>query len=148
MSTSSFLTTVVAVLSDQQQIPELPYDDLLAFRCAGPAIEEEIPLCLLLKVSRLQTLAARVHDNAEMPNLEGLEQIAEETESDLVTTVSNLGNIQEDSIHRVRWLERLIVEVVREAFPQERERFDVRYIAHIDKKIVRLPAPSDSLIFD
>lgn len=140
MSTSSFLSTLVAVLSNQAEIAELPNDKLNAFPCEGPTVEGELPREVLHKLARLQTLMMLSHENAQMPDYETTRQIADETGVDFMTAGANALATAEDSTHRVIMLERLIVEVVREAFPKECSQFDVRYLARPDQKIVRLPA--------
>jgi len=139
MSTSSFLSTLVAVLSNQAEIAELPNDKLNAFTCEGPTIEGELPKDVFHKIARLQTLIMLSHENARMPDYKTTQQIADETGVDFITAGANALATSEDATHRVIMLERLIVEVVREAFPKECSYFDVRYLARLDQKIVRLP---------
>jgi hypothetical protein len=140
MSTSSFLTTVMAVLNNQSEIVDLPNDKLNAFTCEGDTLEEKIPLDILLKIAGLQTLIMQTREKVEMPDYETTQQIAKEIGVDSITAGANALAVSEDATHRVMMLERLIVEVVRAAFPKECGQFNVRYLARLDQKILRLPA--------
>ncbi len=134
---SSFPSILVAVLSGQPGIAELP--KLIASDCEGEFLEGEVPWDLLLKIARLQTLCAKAHENTEPNSFEAIKQIAEETNVRFVEAGTNSAMVNEDATHREMMLERLIVEVVREAFPAECGQFGVRYAVNLSGKIVRLP---------
>lgn len=138
MSARSFLTVITDILIDKTKIPELPMDKLNASEKKGPFIEAEIPTKVLLKIARLQTLLYREHQNGTPPDLEEIEKIAFETGSDPIQAMNNALKVSRDAKERIEFLERLIIEVVRENFPKEREVFDVSYVAHLQGKIVRL----------
>ncbi|MFA6463773.1 MAG: hypothetical protein WCV55_02095 [Candidatus Paceibacterota bacterium] len=136
---SSFLSTLVAVLSGKQEIAELPNDKLVAFDCEGEALEGEVPIDFLLKIARLQTLSVQARKNAEMPSFEAIQQIAKETNVLFVVAAANAAGVHEDAVHCMMMIERLIVEAVREVYPAEYGQFDVQYSVHINRKIIRRP---------
>lgn len=136
---SSFPAILAAVLGNQPVIAELPNDNLVAFNCEGNSIDGEVSPALLLKVVRLQTLISQAQEDAEMPSTEAIQQIADETNVEFFVASINASHVQEDATHRMMLLERLIVEVVREACPAECGQFDVQYLAHISRKIIRRP---------
>ncbi|MDE2041416.1 MAG: hypothetical protein KGI59_03500 [Patescibacteria group bacterium] len=136
---SSFLSTLTAILNDQREIAELPSDKLIAFEHVGEAVQQQISTQFLLKIARLQTLCVRAHQDGEMPDYEDEKQIAKETGQNIQNVMAKSLGLMEDSTHRAIMLERLMVEVVREAFPSECEHFDVAYYAHISGQIMRRP---------
>lgn len=139
---SSFPSILVAVLTGQPEITELPNNRLVASDQNGVALEEKIPRDLLFKIARLQTLSAQARKDAEIPSFEDAKQIAEETGAGFIVTGTNALGVQEDATHRIMMIERLIVEIVREAFPAECGQFDVHYAAHISGRIIRCPTQS------
>ena len=136
---SSFLNTLIAILNDQPNIAELPNDKLIAFTHVGVAVQQEISTQLLIKIARLQTLCVRAQEEGEMSDYEGEKQIASETGQNIQEAMAKSLGLSEDLTHRLTMLERIIVEVMREAFPSEFEHFDVAYYAHISGQIMRRP---------
>jgi len=123
---SSFLFTLLAVLSDEEDILALSHDRLItSYRMGDPAAE--VTKKTLLKLTRLQTLCFQAHETGEMPELNVMEQMASETGSGVADVMANSLGTQEDMTHRVMMLERLMVEVVREAVPAECDKFEVQY---------------------
>ena len=135
----NFLSTFLAVLNDQQEIPELPSNNLRAFDWDEPSVEREIPNQLLLKVARLQTLGVLVNKQGKLPDFEETNRIAELTGVSFMETAANALCTSEDSTYRCMMLERVIIEVVRGAIPTECHYFDVSYFVHRDRTLRRRP---------
>lgn len=129
----------MAVLGNQTIIQELPNDKLIAFDCKGDSIEGEVSPAIFFQIARLQTLSSQAQEDAEMPSTEAIGQIAKETDVPFGVAGTNALHVQEDATHRSMMIERLIVEVVREACPAESRQFGVQYLAHISGKIIRRP---------
>ena len=138
MSARSFLTVITDILIDKTEIPELPMNKLIASEKEGSVVEVAIRREVFLKMARLQTLLYREYQNGTPPDLKEIEQIAFETGSNPIQAMNNALKVSRDAKERIAFLERLIIEVVRENFPKEREVFDVSYVAHLQGKIVRL----------
>lgn len=136
---SSFLTTLMAVLSDQNEIENLPNDKLIASNHESNPIKQVVPTTVLIKIARLQTLAFQAHNKSKMPNCDVIKSIAEVTGSNTAQTMADSLGVQEDATRRIIMIERLIVEVVREAIPAECERNDVEYFANTNGLIMRRP---------
>jgi hypothetical protein len=136
---SSFLATLLAVLGDQPEIENLPDNQLIASDHEGERLDKVATRPIFRKIARLQTLCFRAHEDARMPELDATKEIAATTGGSTAEIMANALGIQEDSTRRIMMLERLIVELVREAVPAEIERLDVEYVAHVDAVIMRRP---------
>lgn len=145
---SSFLSTLMAVLNDQQEILQLPNNKLVAYNIDGDPISKEIPISFVLKLARLQTLIDKADEDTPLPSFEETEQIAEATGGDFVSAMTNSMFANDDKLLRVMMLKRIIVEVVRDAYPAESEHFDVEYFAHINRSVVRRPTRTRQPFFD
>ncbi|MDR3558487.1 MAG: hypothetical protein P4L61_03070 [Candidatus Pacebacteria bacterium] len=132
----SFLQIITAVLQDEPEIAELPTSKLIGINDGkATLLGRDIPQDVMFKLARLQTLKVKEAERGEMPELDELKAIGGDTK---VAMASSLG-ILEDSTRRIIMLERLIVEVVREAFPTECDRLDVEYMLHPQKGIIFVP---------
>ncbi len=129
----SFLQTVLAVLTGQDEISELPSDKLIALTNGEP-IERRLSQEDLHKIIRLQTLIVHEQERGAMFEQGGL---PEEDGQDTQNVMAQYLAVQEDATARVIMLERLIVELVREAVPAECERFDVRYSVNLSLEVLR-----------
>lgn len=136
---SSFLSTLLAVLSDEEDIPALPHDRLITSYRMGDPVKAEVTRRILLKLTRLQTLCFQVYETGEMPELDAMKQMASETGSGIADVRANSLGTQDDMACRIMMLERLMVEVVREAVPAECDKFEVQYYVHADGTIMRRP---------
>lgn len=136
---SSFLATLTAVLSGQDEIENLPNDRLIGFDYLGDPVEQTVPMSVFLKLARLQTLSFQAHEKSEMPSYEVVKNVVEVTGGNAAQTITDSLGVQEDDTRRIMMIERLIVEVVREAIPAECERNDVEYFAHVSGVIMRRP---------
>jgi hypothetical protein len=137
---SSFLATLTAVLSGQDKIENLPQDKLIATNHMGDPIQHIVPVSVFLKLARLQTLAFQAYEKSEMPSYGTVKSVVEVTGGNTAQTMANSLEIQEDAARRITMIERLIVEVVREAIPAECEQNDVEYFAHVSGVIMRRPS--------
>lgn len=134
---SSFLATLMAVLSDQDEIENLPNDKLIASELIGEPLESAVTMPIFLKIARLQTLAFRAHEIGEMPSFDSITQISGTTGGDAAKTIADSLGVKEDATRRIMMIERLIVEIVREAVPAECERNNVEYFGHLSGVIMR-----------
>ena len=134
---SSFVSTVMAVLADQMEIPELPMDKLIGFSWEGTPVEQPLDKYLMLKVARLQNLCLIAQKHGEHPSYEEIKQIAEATGVSFMEAGANALSTGEDMTQRCIMLERLIVELVRESIPTECHHFYVQYFINGDRKLMR-----------
>lgn len=137
----TFTETLRAILSDQSEIPKLPEDKLVAFS-EGQSIPTKLPLHILHRLVRLQTLIVQEQQRGEMPDtdvLEGLGLASEQSEGSKLNSMAKSLSVQEDATKRILMLEQLIVEIVREAVPSECERFDVRYCVNLELDVLWSP---------
>lgn len=140
----TFLETIVAILSDQPVIDTLPNDKLNVFDIGKPIGGRRLPMNVLQRLARLQTLIVRAQSMGEMPAtdvMEGLQDPGERTQLSQLDAMAAALGIQEDSTRRIMMLERLIVEIVREAVPTECERLDVRYCVNMQLEVLWSPSP-------
>jgi hypothetical protein len=127
----SLLSVVIAVLNDEQIIPELPNNKIVAYQNRGQPIAGHVNNSrAFLKVARLQTIIVQEQEKSELP------EVIESTSSASAALM-----VQEDATHTIMMLERLIVQIVRDAYPSESERFGVRYVADIGMGIFYTEAP-------
>lgn len=136
---SSFLATLLAVLGDQPEIENLPNNQLIASDYEGERLDKESTRPIFHKIARLQTLCFRAYEDAQMSELDTIKEITATTGGSTAEIMDNALRIQEDATRRIMMLERLIVELVREAIPAEIERLNVEYVAHIDAVLMRRP---------
>ncbi|MES2314966.1 MAG: hypothetical protein V4524_03490 [Patescibacteria group bacterium] len=131
----TLLAVIVAVLNGEENIPELPNDQLQAFQNQGQPIPGSVNGEVFHKIARLQTLIFREQEKAGIPDMEVLKQMCAESHQDFATVMARSLSVQEDATANIMMLERLIVGVVREACPRECDRFGVRYYADISLRI-------------
>jgi hypothetical protein len=137
----SLLLIIVSVLNGDETITELPDGQLVAFQDRGKPINGMVDQTVLLKVARLQTLIVKEQEKAEIPEMEALKALCAQTGKDFATVMAQSMEVQEDATSNIMMLERLIVEIVRDACPAECERFGVRYVADISMRIFFSEAP-------
>lgn len=136
---SSFLATLSAVLSGQDEIENLPKNKLIASDQEGEEVKQTVPPHVFLMIARLQTLAFMEDDQSAMQPGENTAAVLETIGDDPVNTIPNALMVQEDGTRRIAMIERLIVEIVREALPAECEVFGVEYFAHESCVLMRRP---------
>ena len=134
---SSFVSTVMAVLSNQMEIPELPMDKLVGFSWEGTPVEQPLDKYLMLKVVRLQNLCLMAESHGEQPSYEETKQIAEAAGVSFMEAAAKSLSTGEDMTQRCIMLERLIVELVRENIPTECHHFYVQYYINNEQKLMR-----------
>lgn len=138
----------MAVLSDQPEIDTLPANKLNVFDMGEP-IGMRLPHSILKRIVRLQTLIVREQQKGEMPKvdvMEGLETPAERTHFSQLSAMANALGIMEDGTRRIMMIERLIVEIVREAVPTECERLDVRYCVNMQLEVLWSKSPQQRFL--
>ena len=129
----NFLETVVAILQNKSDRPEssiLKEEDLITLS-TGTLLGKKLPKRELLKVLNLQTLCYQEEENGRLPKMGTIE----------LCKNSELISVQEDAGVKIAMLERIIVEIVREAIPSENERFGVRYCINRDGELIFSPLP-------
>ena len=132
----SFIQIIVATLQEEEEIVELPTPQLIGINDdKAMLLGRDIPPNVMLKLARLQTLKIKEAERGEMPEFDELKAMGGNT----IMAMSGSLGILEDSTRRIIMLERLIVEVVREAFPTECDRLDVEYMLHPQKGILFVP---------
>lgn len=125
----SFLSILTAVLNDEDDIPELPDDALKTVTQVGQVVSGDgVTSQLLKKVKRLQTLCGLDFATYGMPSVTKVPSVR-------LTAIFFARN----TIERIEMIEQLIVEVVREAVPVERERHDVGYAVHLSDSLMYYP---------
>ena len=111
-------------------------DELLALdRKDATPLNYSVPVEVIIKLARLQTLAIQESEKGTMPDYDQLKALGGNT----LDTMSRSLGIQEDSTRRAMLLEQLFTEVVREVFPSECERLDVEYSLHPTNGIMWRP---------
>ena len=145
-SMRTLLPVIVAVLNGEEDIPELPNDQLQALQNQGQPIPGSVNQKTFQKIARLQTLIFKEQEKAEIPDMKVLRQTCTESGQDFVTVMARSLSVQEDATSNIMMLERLIVEVVREACPVECERFGVRYFADISLRVFFGESPSQRFL--
>ena len=136
---SSLLKTIVSVLLDVSEVPELPMDRLIALPDEGVPVEHTFSTQVFLRIARLQTLLVREAQKGEMPELDEIKQVEKGGTKDTAEVMADFLAVQEDAGRRAGMLQQLITEVVRETVPTECERFDVEYFAHPDGRVYHRP---------
>ena len=139
----TLLPIIVSVLNGDKNIPELPNDQLVAFQNTGQPIQGIVDQNTFLKIARLQSLIVREQRRSGIPEMETLKQVANQNGTDFPTVMANALSVQEDATSNIMMLERLIVESVREARPEECERFGVRYFADVSIRVFFAEAPQN-----
>ncbi len=137
----SLLSVIVSVLNNEQNIPELPDDQLVAFQNKGQPITGSINGTAFNQIARLQTLIVQEQEKAQLPEIATLKAIGAESRQDFGSTMASALSVQEDTTQNIIMLERLIVAIVRDACPSESERLGVRYVADISLRIFFAEAP-------
>jgi hypothetical protein len=118
----SFLTILGSVLREDEDVPELPTEKLVAVvrdNVGATALGYTVPVNIMIKLARLQTLKIREGELSSMPEMDVINQQASETKTSSIEVMARSLSIQEDSTRREMMIERLIVELVRETYPQE-----------------------------
>ena len=146
ISMRTLLPVIVSVLNGDENIPELPDDQLLAFQNIGQPIQGVVDQKTFLKIARLQSLIVREQQRAAIPEMATLKQVAAQNRTDFPTFMANALSVQEDATSNIMMLERLIVESVREARPEECERFGVRYFADTSIRVFFAEAPRNRFL--
>jgi hypothetical protein len=130
----SLVGLITAVLADEGEISELPTGELYPIDNEGVVVAESIEVTVALKIARLQTLIFREKEKGEMPETSMLPFYGP-------AAMASFLSVQEDATANIMMLERLIVEVVREAFPRESERFGVRYFLTSQRHLLCAESP-------
>jgi hypothetical protein len=125
----SLTVLIAATLSEEEEIPELPNDTLRPLCSPGILVAKEIEIGLALKIARLQTLIFLEQEKGEIPDYATIS-------SKGPTVMANYLAVQEDATSNIIMLERLIVGIVRDAFPKEAERFSVRYFLSAERNLL------------
>lgn len=131
----TLITIIAEILNSVENIPDLPPDKLIALQNHGKPIPGNVNNVTLLKIARLQTLIVKEQKKSGMPEIDTLKQTATETGGDLLSTLATSMDVREDTVLNIVMLERLIVEIVRNACPEECERFGVIYSANISMRV-------------
>ena len=131
----TLLSTIVAVLNGEADMPELPNGQLRAYQNQGQPIPGSVSREALQKVARLQTLIFKEQEKARIPEVDEIQQMCTESKQPFAVVMARSMSVQEDATSNIMMLERLIVEVVRDACPSECDRFGVRYFADISGHI-------------
>ena len=131
----SLIVIITSVLNSDETIPELPPDQLIAFNNQGKPIPRLVDRASLLKIARLQTLIVKERERSNVPEINNLKQIADQSGQNFGTTLAKSLAIQEDTVAIIMMIERLIVEIVRSACPEVCERFGVGYVADISTRV-------------
>lgn len=118
----NFPELLVAILTDQENIPELP-DDKLKYTepSEGMSPRVERPE-LVRRIARLQTLMFRekeIQQNSRPDALE-LQAIADATGLSYIEAMMSQGQMSDDQFYRIKCLQCLIIEIVRGIFPATR----------------------------
>jgi len=137
----TLLPIIVSVLNNDENIPELPDDQLVAFQGHGQPIPGPINQIEFNKIARLQTLIIREQEKASIPEMDVLKETCAENNLDFGNAMAQALSVQEDATSNIMMLERLIVEVVRNACPKECDRFGVRYFADISLRVFFAESP-------
>lgn len=146
---SSFLATLVAVLSDEPTIPDLPDDRLNAVTQVGHVVAGEgVTNLLLKKVARLQTLCVRETQKCAIPDVADMRTMTSVMSGAFSDTFASAIAVGEDATLRIEMLEQLIVEVVRTAVPSECDYMDVGYHVHESGNLMRCPVLRHGRILD
>ncbi len=130
----SLSLVIRSVLNGDLVIPELPGDKLLAFQECGTPIGSSADSAVLLKVARLQTLIVKEREKGEIPEMKTLKSLAR-IGGGLARIKNAAMAVRDDTASNIIMLERLIVEIVRDACPREGERFGVTYSLDSDMRI-------------
>ena len=145
---STLLSQIQMILAEEKYIKGLSVrEELTAVKFQGEesqVVSLSIPRDLLIKIARLQTLLIREREKGEIPRFESVQQQMEATGQDYLEVASNELISQEESLHNVMMIERLIVLVVREVFPREIDHFECRYFVGFKKRqtvLFREPMP-------
>lgn len=139
--TMRFIETLLAVLNQQEEIPDLPSNQLTVIDQRGTRVSAQLSCKHILQIARLQTLAFRASKSGELPTHTDITAQARETGGQYLNLAASLLTVQEDATRRVMMLEGLIIEIVRQIVPAESERFDVRYFVNEQRHLLWIPSP-------
>lgn len=139
---STFIQLLTAILTDVAVIGDLPCNKMIASTRQGVVVAPEVRKRFLLRMARLQTLAQLFEDEEEtLGDPSTLEEISKTTKASATSVMDNYTKLSLDSTARVKFIERLIVELVREEYPSEAEYFNCRYFVNVQGAIIRQKEP-------
>ena len=132
-----FLSTVLDIMNDQEDIPGLP-EKLMSYSCKGEIVQGSISEVDLIKIARLRTLMCMEDEKSEIPDQQTICSIVcsrtEEAQRDFLVGCIN---VREDAVNRMMLIEGLIVEIVRKAIPSESEYLKAKYTLTPRMELVR-----------
>jgi hypothetical protein len=143
MKIRPLIQIIRAILNDDDQVPELPDDNLCLFGVGGTLVYRTVPENLFLQVARFQTLIERKREivcgdrHFDLLKGEGC-RIGQS----FFVAMSNAEAVNGDTDSVISTLEVLIMECVRDLYPHE---YDFCYFYRVDycKCLYRkeIPAP-------
>ncbi len=134
-----FTTILGEILANRSNISEFCDGELVALPRTGELLEKHLCPSVALQIARLQTLIVQEREKGHSFNQ--TVAMAEVTGTTLLSSMGRSLALQEDSACRIKMLERLIVEIVRENVPAENEHFGALYSLGIDMLVCRVPVP-------
>ncbi|MDE2038277.1 MAG: hypothetical protein KGI69_03600 [Patescibacteria group bacterium] len=137
----SLITIVRLILEDRMRIDELPSDEfIVTTRPDAVPLKYHLSVSLARKLSRLQTLKARVYERCPVPSEREIEHAAIMTCKDAGQVERCHQAVQEDAMRVQAMIEQIMVELVRQAFPQEFERMGAVYLLYPGGKLMWAPS--------
>lgn len=115
----NFPELLVAILTDQADIPSLPDSELKYTEPRDGMSPPISSLVLLRRIARLQTLMFRekeIQQNSR-PDTAGLQAIADAKGQSFYKAMIDQGPMSDDQLYRIKCLQCLIIEIVRGIYP-------------------------------
>jgi O-phosphoseryl-tRNA(Cys) synthetase len=137
---SSFFNQLTAILSEADEVHGLPKCKMQVMRPSDEIIEQKISIEKVLMISRLQTLMVEQVNNFSVSNSLNLQEFQSQIGFDIFDSDKNEKMITFDFAHRVKMIQRLIIEIVREVLPRECDLLGYYYFIREDTKLIRVPA--------
>lgn len=140
----TFYKILAAVLNDRARIQALPDSSLWALTTGEP-VGKKIPEKAALRIARLQTLILREGKAAVSSvadSVFGVRRSDAELLQRISTARRKMGDKNAEKTARIRMLERLIVEAVRDEIPEECDQYRVRYCVNDKGELLRSPDPN------
>lgn len=146
MKIRSLIQIIRAVLNDDDDITELPEENLCLFGVSGTLVYKAVPEKLFFQVARFQTLIARQREIICCSRYFDLIRVEESSIcQSFFVAASNVEAVNVDTDSIISMLEVLIVVCVRDFYPHEYD-FCYFYCVDSDRNLYRKEVPAPCLV--